>query len=65
MSPETLRLIFDVGAAVAARLWQAFQDDDTREIRRLSSVLPEPLRSEVALRYQDELARKQFGDSGN
>lgn len=65
MNPDTVKLIFDVGAAVARRLWDAFQNRDQAEVRRLADVLPEPLRSEVALRYQEELARQEFGGSGS
>jgi len=65
MSQDTMKLIFDVGAAVARRLWDAFQNKDQVEVRRLADVLPEPLKSEVALRYQEELARQEFDGSGS
>lgn len=63
MSRDTVELIFNVGQAVARRLWDAFKNKDQAEVRRLADVLPEPLKSEVALRYQEEMARQEFGDT--
>lgn len=63
MTPETVKLIFEVASAIGRRLWLAFEAKDHKEVRRLADVLPEPLRSQVALRFQEELARQEFGGS--
>lgn len=63
MSP-LLELALRVGGVVASQLVEAILNGRQDDVRRISSVLPEPLQSEVALRTQEELARKQFESGG-
>lgn len=59
MSP-LVELALRVGGAVASQLVTAILEGRPKDVQRLADVLPEPLKSEVALRYQEELARKQL-----
>lgn len=61
MTGETIEMILNAGAAFARRLWNAWKNKDQEEVRRLSDVLDEPLKSELAIRYQREMAADEFG----
>lgn len=59
MSP-LIELALRVGGAVASQLVEAILTGQSAEVQRLAAVLPQPLRSEIALRHQEELARQRF-----
>jgi len=65
MNPETIKLIIDVGAALARKIAEAFAGDDDAEIRRLADVLDEPLRSKVVQQHGVEKMRRAYRDDAD
>lgn len=60
MNKETVTMIMEAGFAVATRLFEAFSNGDEEELKRLSEVLPEQLRSKLQLRLKEEEARRRL-----
>jgi hypothetical protein len=63
MNPETIKLIIDVGAAFAQRIAKAFIDGDEAEIKKLSDVIDEPLRSKVVQQIGVEKMRRAYREN--
>jgi len=60
MNKETVTMIMEAGFAVASRLFEAFSNNDEAELKRLSEVLPDRLRSKLQLQLKEEEARRKF-----
>ncbi len=60
-TPATVKVIGEAVAAFVRLLIDAFSTDDDHEIKRLSDILPKPLKSRLALQHAEEKARRAFG----
>ena len=62
MSSETISLIMTAAAKFGEYLFNAFTKDDDEELKKLTEVLPSELRTKIALKHQEEVAKKMFGE---
>lgn len=61
LSPETVATIVEVGFTVALQLVEAFSRGDDAKVKRLASVVPDELKSKLALQLGIEKAQQELG----
>ena len=57
MNPETIGTLFEIGGRIVKHIWEAIQRGDEAELRRLSDVWPEPIKTRISLLAAEEKAR--------
>ena len=64
MSPDTLRVLFEVSGMIAQHIWQAIENGDEKELRRLAEVWPAPIATKIALmKVEEKIYRRVKEDS--
>jgi len=57
MRPETIRALIELSAVIVQHIWKAVQNNDEKELRRLSDVWPKHIKDKIALLRAEERTR--------
>jgi hypothetical protein len=65
MSAENIiKTCFEIGGAIAQQIFSAIKRGDSKTIRRLADVFPEPLKSRIVLLEAEAEARRRVEGDG-